>query len=1221
MKPTLRPFQRLTVALLVVGALTIGVAQRAAAAPVAQLASTMVEQDALIVKGVFYDETLKAAGTELYVVVTGLGASYRFPIARRTASAEVAAALAPTGGLTTQEAALFNAGFYAAADISALPPGAYSVTSVEGKFGTQTVSAAVSSPQSTFTVTDNITDTVVLTDAQGSPVAVTAGRVAGVSTLKGYPSLRDGLYTLTASLRNKYGLSPAGGALAVTYQRPIQPVSVSVPMVENFPAVARRVGIINPLTNAYLQGTLSGKARLTGGTASVATVNGVSVTATDTTIPIAVLGTGHGINAVVASGTSTVDVWIDAPDAPTLRVGVNTWNPDAGITLAASRANATYARAVEPVSVTIATDSGVCSGIADGTNFVPTTTYDQPICSVRYTQLPSGLDRESSGRIPLAGYIPDLGPNLVAYDTGVLFTNTATNTTSFYRASSKQLALIGTPPPAPTVTFVADQATMEINRNAVEPSLFSFIGDVIAGRAEASASYPGLTLAIKVAGNTVRTSNSSSTSAREFIQTQLAQLYSTQTFDIEASYTRLPEVKTVKTLTFTGLPRKPSLVVTNAVSVSTSDAVMSGLFGASSYGASGQIFTYDPGVLGTWSVKLAAVASNGTETAMGSPVTAISATGAWQANLGQLAPGTYTIIARANLAGPAGSNTTSLEVKSLRASLLVKNGSDINATLTTRAATGPTPFSPTIGLSLANNARYNDIGRVDWTVSDDGATYVPMLVAGAAATGTSVRPTFATAGKRWIKAKIINRNNEDDTNIDPIEVQAFDISRLAINGPTATFVARPVTLTASSLNSVPTDYTWSVQKGSGDRSPTTHTGETLTLTPEVAADWIIRLEGAQTGAPVGDPNRLSRATTILRVTAPLIQKASLNGSRTVEAGKSYSYNATRPSLFLGSLQSNMTVSGRWLLPNGQTQDGDTLSYTPTATDKFLRYEAWVTEMPTVRSVAELPLSVWAYAWPAWSMQTRVLDNRVPARVRYTVAPSDLRQLSALGREPISYSWTVPANATVVESRDNYATVEFAVAGQYQITSTVSDTRGNAIQAYSDIVEVLPPLQLTGNITLTHSDRWERAPSRVSARVVITTLPRSDNISNITYKVDGVQVAQGLFTTVGIDVPSAGTHNVDAIVSTVNGQTMTLTQPITLVTGDNPVCSIAKNGTIYSARCTVTKGYVSTYRWTVNGQTMPVSGGTMSLTAAQAATATSVTVTAVTDKGQEGTGSL
>ena len=350
----------------------------------------------------------------------------------------------------------------------------------------------------------------------------------------------------------------------------------------------------------------------------------------------------------------------------------------------------------------------------------------------------------------------------------------------------------------------------------------------------------------------------------------------------------------------------------------------------------------------------------------------------------------------------------------------------------------------------------------------------------------------------------------------------------------------------------------------------------------------------------------------------------MSGTAYVQTGQTYTFKATPIPIFPPGVSSSLVEQGEWILPDGSTAPGTTLNYTIQPGDTSVAYHVWINGISTADAKTTYGFRAWTYVWPQWAMSTRVIDNIVPATVQFVLAPAAGSSIQSMGGQQPTYAWAIPSSFSVISNNNQAVTLQANQPGTFQVVGTVSDSNGNVTNVTSDTIVIAPSPGLVPALTLISGDRWNRAPNMVYARLNLVSVPKNDSFATATFSVDNTEVSTGKASVAYLNIPTAGTHEVEALVTSTNGAMGTTAQTIDLIMGDSPVCTLSAVGDMINvlsllSHCTVQDGYISSYQWTSNGQPLAASGSNITFAKTDlTAGVSTVTVTAVTDKGQSGT---
>ncbi|WP_420213509.1 Ig-like domain-containing protein (plasmid) [Burkholderia aenigmatica] len=1058
-------------------------------------------------------------------------------------------------------------------------------------------------------------------------------------------------YTLTVSTMNKFGRQNTA-TLNFLYSPPQVSALGLANGVARLPAVPQ---VVTNIRSSPL--TLSNGGAVTGQYPVMATLRA------DSTIPLVVNGVtvapgatqavassydftraGSALNVPVSPATadlvgraylllSTV-----APNAPVLVAEVDTWSPSQQIALAPAGKATSFTVDVAPVTL-VATQTGVGTDCTGSIEYALQST----ISSRGGTLNPGGyqcalqVDTDDGDLIDyttspqgIVGYLHTVGQNRAVYESGVLYRDPTTNKIGFYTAGKQTINLVGTSldDAAPVWSYLAGNGPQAAGSSMTNPVAMLGVNQY-AGQMKATAVNPGLTMVMTDPSNKATKLATQSNSIGGQIYTTNNTLWDKLRYGFDVSYTRRPDKVWHADLNLSVQPPNVTINLNRQVGslVSTTDATLTGTVGMLQGGA----FTYSVATMGEWRVQAyvktvtrspsGVITSTKLEPLSDAP-TAVRPDGSFTLPVGQLPSGTANIVVKAILFDSNGPTTRSVSTTDLL--LAVSNGSPIPASLVVAQATSgvvssSAAFVPALNV-IYDSKRLQDIGTIHWSVSaDSGATWQSA----GDTTSPGLRPRISSSGTYQYKAVVTNKYSGLTSDTNTVTVEAFQRPTLSISGATAGYAGSPVTWTAVS-DVADTSFTWSVKTAYNDQNPKTFTGKTVTYTPQTAGTLWVTLTGQESTGTIANPLRTRTASAIYSVAALSLPKPIITGQHVLETGKPATFTVTQNSPFNKNQVTTQTLKGQWLLPDGTTQDGFdpvTVSIQPGQTT--IGYVSWVDGLKDASlTKSGFTFSTWTYQFPKMVLAMSMPDTRAPAIGVFTANYENMADARNVGTEKFNFDWLLPSSANVTSQRGATLGATFTQAGEQQVQVTVSDARGNH-QTLSKVFTVGNAPTLSATLGLQGSDRWSRAPSNVQAVLSLTSMPKGDQISQIVYALDGTPALTATNPTAAAVIPVAtpGEHTISATITTKTGASFTASRSFSLVTGDNPVCSIAQSGStveiVLRAACTVNQGKVVGISWLVNGEKTALSSAFITFTGQQLAALRTAGVIATTDKGQTG----
>jgi len=1055
-----------------------------------------------------------------------------------------------------------------------------------------------------------------------------------------YPRIPSGDYLLSVPKLDAFGRTRGASVdTPFTYARPKLVVDAKQPDVENFPGAPKVIQLRNPLTNELLSGYVSGTARSQEG----GRVNDYDVPPSDPNDPYSygwfyAQGSGTGsdfpIRATSNSASATFTLELDAADAPDVVLTVGKYSLAGAMAVRATGDSSTFTPG-ETLTLTGAavTESPQrCTIVPFGVNSSgqPTTDnadFSAPQCAIKWTDTPAGFTQNSGGRNAILRGTPMTNADLhISYETGVLFKPLDGDLT-FYKATSETATFAGGGAPTMTIAFQSLDALARAKSAAsvVDPNAFFVTTGARqqAGTIIVNANRPGITVKTQWDGEATVSNPSNQRSLRIPIYATTTAVGQTRSLTVTSYGADLTSPLSTKTITFTALPSQMQLALLRpAIPVSTDPLSISGKFGRIDRSRN---YTFSPATMGEWSIALTTVARNGVAArTLGTTTTAINTDGTFTVPVGQLQPGTFEVVATATLVNPISGYTAQIRAGGLW--LTVRDGGDLPIKLTAQPTSGPLPFTPALSAVFTSAIRASDMSSVRWEKWEGGAWSTVNRIDGSAESKAVLRPTFTSSGSHRYRAVMVNRWTNQPTTTNEVEVVAFVRPAVSIVGPNAGFTGQPVTMTVNT--DLPEDQAvlnWTVSRGVSDATPIRGTGRTIAFTPNSPASYIVSVAASQLGAPSDNVGRLRTASVNFAAVLPKLQPASITGERSPEVGKAYVYRASSSSPFAPGATTQWIIKAKWALPDGSEQpDGPLTFQFEDGSTQQLKYTAWIEGIPGSEVTTALTVSPWSYVWPNWHIATRVLDTTAPARVQLQLVPSETRALAGLHGETLTYSWNIPTAATTLDKRGENAFISLP-QGTWTITGNVSDSRGHVANVTTAPIVVGAPSELAFNIEASAGqDRFMRAPLTMGVTVRVTSLPRGDSFESATFSLDGKTI--GTITTPfgTLNVPNAGTHTLEVVVRSRNGQAVSKSIDIVATEGDPPVCSIAVSGATaptLTASCAVQLGFVAGYEWYLNTATGSQKVGaarSLSIGPADLLRTQSVTLKALTDKGRSST---
>lgn len=829
------------------------------------------------------------------------------------------------------------------------------------------------------------------------------------------------------------------------------------------------------------------------------------------------------------------------------------------------------------------------------------------ICAIKFTELPNGIAKTGkSTRFSLSGTLQTVGENKIGYQYGFISDG-----------------VFQTVPMINTISIDGfNPKPIEINLYNRDGELATSIKKDIVVMMTAGVKSPHATAyVVEIVGDVLKPLNFRDGRANFELTSPVAvkpgSLWGYSIVKARAWYADAPDLAVEKEFTLRVVPNNPIISLNKGNYNSVEDVIITGQIGKFVSGGSGDTLSYSASEFGNRIIEIDLSDHSGKIIATSQKISVVD--NAFSVNLGLVPTGTYFLTARSSLLDADGKDAGQI-IKSQRLLATVSNGEKLSSKISTRSSSAPAPFVTTLTLMPDDQKRFRDIGKINWYVSiNDGASWeVVKDLQDREASGAGLVVNITTPSSRLYKAVVANRSSGLEYTTDSIRLVATNAMKLVISGDNATVVGMPITLMASNTANAEANYKWEISKP-GSKPFITQAGSSITLLPNVAENLIVKLTGVDITAPINDASAMLSTFETIRVAPAKMFPATIAGPRIVEAGKRYVFKAQVTSVFSAGSKTPLTTNGEWILPDGTRRNGSEIEYTPSAGDKSISYETWYVEMPNIRVTSTYYIQTWQYTFPEFTLAARVMNNMAPLMISLAVAPKT--QFKTMGDDKLTYEWAIPKGVEVASIRDSVAVLSFPKSGVFQPAVTIRDTRGNSQTLMTEPVKIDVGGKVTFEVTPVVSDRWQRAPSAVAIQIKNLKVPYGDRYAKSTVYLNGERQVETTGISAILNVPKSGDNKLRVVAEGQLGSIGEVEQVLTLKEGSMPSCTLVEAGNKVSslsvtARCSVSEGYVTGYKWFADGVEMPVKGSTISFTAQQIqAGIHEVVVEASTDKGK------
>lgn len=1098
------------------------------------------------------------------------------------------------GTLNAQNYETVNAGFAAQVFMSSLPVGRYSVQEVRLNMkssGLIKLSFDDASHRATFNI-DAGASPFRLVKGDGAVVPLTMGKFSNNSIpASGYPALRDGSFTIEAKLP-VIGGGETQKSVSFNYKRPVMRVPVSLPLVENFPGVAQRFTLTNPLTNRMMDGAKI-NAVVDQAEGDTVSVDGAAITV-GKTLEIAQYGTSVGVyqtavnDSVPTEGQQTVTLWVDQPDAPNIQLVTNRWDPSKKVAVEVSAQSVPVK--VEDMDV-MAKLQNPSADTCQLLRTIKTANFMGQVagidCAIKFTDFPEGMKYSPYYANALRGAVSNIGENKLTYSVGVFYTDPATKKTEFYPSKTglSEVSVNGIEPKAIELNFRNDKGITSFyeKNEALFPGKYFALVDPLQERAlgvmGVKSAHRGVRTRIVYPGAEPKEVFSSILDSSVPMMLMADTPWESKKVVVESWYEKAPEYKTTLEMDFIAIPMGPVVELEKEfTSHDKAETILRGNIGISK----GQSLSFDPASMGAWQV---AIVNEKTGETIGQPV-AVDGDGGFVVNLGMLSAGTRYIIAQARMLTTGGDAANSLATSKKR-SLVTSIGDAVEASLAVRSTSGKAPFVQTIVTNFKNPKMQSSIKSVSWERMGAGGSWEPVMRNGSGDTphiGISYIATVEATGEKQYRAVLINKYSGAVYSTEPITLVAFDVPSFKVTGPVVVQTKKPVTFTIAAEEGFDAEYMWKLITSGGVEDVGPVDGASFTFTPTEVKSYAVEVVGRQVGSPADNPTASVKKSAAVRAVNPLTARASITGPRQLETGKPYEFKATINDVVSSNLGKDYVLKGYWLLPDGSRVDGTDLTFTARQEDKLLSFYTYVDGYPDETSVSTYSFSTWGYVWPTqWQISLQPVTTDVPASVKFSIETPAAR-LSSLNGEPLTFTWSLPEGITQSAGGDMAGTLAISKTGNYQIAVQVADTRGNTVNIRSEEFSIWPPASVETEINMV-SKYGENffAPGSYYISTKTLKLPRGDSFLRHEALINGQKVGEYTGSGHYVAFNEPGEYEVTVRTLTKSGNYGEKVLNVNVQTPPQPNCEVklssTTSGILASPVCSVYVGYIKAYTWT------------------------------------------
>jgi hypothetical protein len=812
----------------------------------------------------------------------------------------------------------------------------------------------------------------------------------------------------------------------------------------------------------------------------------------------------------------------------------------------------------------------------------------KPMCFIRWTNLPEGMSQSGTWHIPqLVGSPTVLGEQTISWKASVF---TPSGEEIDLTMGSHEMEVI-----VPPAIEIEPPASNLIGENTYAVSqLGGFVGSLTVSSLPAS-----IDLKITRDGEELESATLPSFGRGQrinrYVDALERPLWSMTPYTVEAKYTRLPAVQTIKELQLLAVPHPqilPVILNDERRVLDTASMPINVQILDTRYPEDG----YRISAMGDWDVRLL-MTTGGINY---EPVTEwepISDDGqvSFELDLELLTNKVVRVIAEARVRSPV-PEYASIRKTPYPLSLTVLNGEPLDGYIQALRVVGPAPMRSTFYAMTVSRYETGDIGNVRWEWShDEGATWETISNEGPLPQRLSM--TFAK-GSYLLRAELTNKHSGEKSLTPHIEVIAYEVPKARLDGPGNVFIQDTGKFKITDMEGQPLDTSNLVIEWSEDRGKTWISGEdTYELTREKQERVYLQARLKYADSPDDDRvYRTLRAGVAFRSVRP--PRVQIIGPLRSEVGKEAVWTA---NMMMPYPRMGLTMDGYFILPDGQEVHAMQATYTPTMEDfekekSYLGFMGWINEYEDKggKGLTQRRLVFWSYDWPEWKIQ---------AKTSAMFAPADMTlQTRSLGMfrefEGLTMEWDIPIDPGIEVVKDTSQTsrvIRVVEPGTYTFGVHVSDERGNYTYAETEMT-FEQPIPYEVSLSWSGDNPAMRAPLGVLIRPSITGGHPKDRIETRTYSLKGEPLANaGMYGKATLD---KGIHEVSLDITSQMGHAARGSVTIKVEENKAPSCSVevreGSSSWLARAGCTDEDGRVVRHMWFVDGEQQSLSSSSISV---------------------------
>lgn len=851
-----------------------------------------------------------------------------------------------------------------------------------------------------------------------------------------------------------------------------------------------------------------------------------------------------------------------------------------------------------------------------------------PACYVQWNNVPAGMEFYVRSNVPgLTGYFSNDGKSLLDY---TIYMKNQKGSVIVAALSRKQLEIEKATVPA--ITYKISKVVDGLNADT--GLVYNAGGEVSKALVAVVPAEVDVTVQPDTGSSTTTHFKARSTSSKKAsyvtrLKSGETKLWTKQTFDVTATYTRDSSLTAKSLFTVYTVPDKNIRASIKAESRDTATGLEFPVtVSVGKYTNACRCTKFDRTTMGDWDVQFFTETKTYTKNAdTGRYETIVNRTPmseklpvADDGTVSTKIPADIATLGSHRLVGVATVRSPFADFEMVRetptTTMRVYKGEELEGELTKSLIVSRIPVSAIVSFKTASTTDADALSPTQWEVSSDaGATWVPQ-------TEYDGRRSFTLrekeVGKWLVRAKLTNKFTGKQSYTENLTVIGYDKPEASLK-VTRVLEGHDIPVTMydgeSPIQKGVADIEWSEDKQDWTEGDPTYL---IKASDSVPKTIYARVRYLSSDSEAGE-KAWTEVSARISQAVPKRLSVKVEGETRIEVGETIGLTGsyTNPNSDMDS-----DVIEEWVLPDGSTHSGSLLDVKlaeSMLTDgdyaKF-SYRAWLkTAKDKTLSTRQVSVKSWKYKFPEAKLDTHLKYSMVPSNLTATFTVDEPTYPGVAFTREWMYDHDV---MTITKDDGDSKSFNVTSPGFHTVTVIYKDNRGNVGRyASSFSIDAQSPMTLT--MSPKYSTKFMRAPLDVSLRNNIKLAHSADSVDTVTFTVNGAEVEKGKnYWSQAITGLAAGRYHVEMKVRSIMGQEGTQGLDFEVVPNNPPVCELQVTESSLAWRlvmkCEDEDGKMSSYKWRINGESRSVYSSTATLSKYLNKGKTVVSVDGIDDSG-------